>query len=268
MKRLAAKLVFVHRTLWHREQAYRWAFLFLLGPPPLLGCAVAALAWSFVPPFAAHAPSAAQGSDAPWAHWNRPAVEDGQPFTEPPTASLPRSDASGRYGGLQTGWTGEIRPMSVDATMEVNVMGSVLGSFTLDQSTIPLARILDAGPPGGLFAGTARTFFVVRTAGLYAFSARLTRSGTQSANCLVRLGSRHHKMLRAIVLNAAGDAVLKFPATEFRLEPGVFLVLVAVGCWRGDHMLGSGEMTLMVRHPGESVLKPVMADEVMRPVQH
>ncbi len=266
MKRLAGKFAFVHRTLWHREHTYRWAFL--LGPPPLFGCAVAALAWAVVPQFATHAPSAAPGADAPWAHWNRPAAEDSQPFTEAPTAPLPPSDASGRYGGFKRGWTGEIRPMSVDAALDVDVMGSMLGNFTLDQPTLPLARILDAGPPAGMFVGTARTFFVVRTEGLYAFSARLARSGTQSAACLVRLGSRHHKILRNVVLNAAGDAVLNFPPTEFRLEPGLFLLVVAVGCWRGDHVVGSGDMTLMVRHPGESVLKPVLADEVIRPVQH
>jgi hypothetical protein len=193
-------------------------------------------------------------------------VQTGQPFTEAPTASLPRSDASGGYVGFRPGWTGGIHPISVDATLEVNVSGSVLGSFTLDQPTVLLARILDAGPPTGLFVGIGRTFFVVQTPGLYAFSARLTRAGTQSANCLVRLASSHHQMLRNVVLNSAGDAVLNFPATEFRLEPGLFLLQVAAGCWRGDHMVGPGEMTVMVRHPGESVMKPAMADEITRPV--
>jgi hypothetical protein len=265
MKNLAGKLAFIHRTLWHREQAYRWAVL--LGPPPLLGCAVAALALGVVPQLAPHAPTPS-GRDAPWAHWTRPVAEEGQPFTEAPTASLPRLDATGRFSGIQPGWAGEIDSISVDATMDIHVSGTVLGHFALDQPSIPLARILDAGPAAGLFVGGAKTFFVVQTAGLYALSARLTRTGTQSADCLVRLVSRHHRILWNVVLSAAGDAVLNFPPTEFRLEPGLFLLQTAVGCRRGDHMVGSGELTLMVRHPGERALQPATADEVMRPVQH
>ncbi len=265
MRHLVAKLGFIHRTLWHREQSYRWAAL--LGPPPLLGCAVAALAWAIMRQSTTHAPSPAAGSDAPWAHWNRPVAQEGQPFAEAPSAAPPASDARGGYVGFQPGWVGAIQPFTVDATLDVNVIASVQGRFTLDQPTVPLERILDAAPPTGLFAGTGKTFFVVRTAGLYAFSARLTRAGTQSADCLVRLASGHHQMLRNVVLNSAGTAVLNFAPTEFRLEPGLFLVQVAVGCWRGDHMVGTGEMTLLVRHPGEAVLKPAMADEVIRPVQ-
>lgn len=263
MKRFAAKLGFVHRTLWQREHAYRWAVL--LGPPPLIGCALAALAWACHQQFSAHAPSGMPGGDAPWAHWSRPVVQDGQPFTEVRSAPLPPGDATGRYQGLQPGWVGGIQPMTVDATMDVNVMATSLGSFTLDQPTIPLARILEAGPPTGLFVGMARTFFTVRTGGLYAFSARLTRAGTQSANCLVRLNSAHHRILRNEVLHAAGDAVLDFPPTEFRLEPGLFRLELAVGCWRGDSTDGSGELALMVRRPGDATLRPATADEVMRP---
>lgn len=265
MKRFAGKLGFIHRTLWRREQAYRWAAL--LGPPPLVGCAVAALAWAIVQQSTTHASSQAADSDAPWAHWNRPVIQEGQPFAEAPSAALPPSDARGGYVGFQSGWVGAIQPISVDATLDVDVIASVQARFTLDQPTIPLERILDAAPPTGLFVGTGRSFFVVRTAGLYAFSARLTRAGTQSANCLVRLASGHHQMLRNVVLNSAGAAVLNFAPTEFRLEPGLFLLQIAVGCWRGDHMVGTGEMELLVRHPDEQVLKPATADEVMRPVQ-
>ena len=265
MRRLAAKLGFIHRTLWHREQTYRWAVL--LGPPPLVGCAVAALAWAITQHLTTHAPSMATGGVAPWAHWKKPVAEEGQPFAEAPSAALPPSDARGGFVGLLPGWAGAIQPLSVDATLDANVIATVRGRFTLDQPTVPLERIVDAAPPTGLFVGTAKSFFVVRTAGVYAFTAQLNRAGTQSADCLVRLASGHHQMLRNVVLNSSGAAVLNFAPTEFRLEPGLFLLQVAVGCWRGDHMVGAGELALLVRHPGESVLKPAMADEVTRPVQ-
>ena len=264
MKRFVAKLGFVHRTLWQREHAYRWAVL--LGPPPLVGCAVAALVWAGEQQLSAHAPLETPGSNAPWAQWTKPVAQDGQPLTELPSAPLPRNDATGRYVGLQPGWIGGIQPFTVDTTMEVNVAATSLGSFTLDQPAIPLTRILDAGPPTGLFIGTVRAFFAIQKGGLYAFSARLKRAGTQSANCIVRFGSTHHRILRNVVLNVAGDAVLNFPPTEFRLDPGLFLLGLAVGCWRGDLMAGPGEVTLMVRHPGDAAFKPATADEVLRPV--
>ena len=247
MRRFVAKLGFIHRTLWRRERTYRWAAL--LGPPPLLGWAFATAAWAGAQHFMMHASSPMAGSYAPWAHWNRPIAQDSQPFAEAPSVALPSIDARGGYVGFQTGWNGAIQPFSVDATQDVNVIASVQARFTLDQATISLERIADAAPPNGLFVGTGRSFFVIKSAGLYAFSARLTRTGTQSANCLVRFASGHHQMLRSVVLNSAGDAVLNFAPTEFRLEPGLFLLQTAVGCWRGDHVVGSGEMALLVRVP-------------------
>ena len=199
MGHFTAKLAFIHRTLWHRDRVYRWAVL--LGPPPLLGCAVAALAWAIVQPLTTSTSSPGAGGDAPWARWKRPIARESQPFAEAPSAALPPSDPRGGFVGFQPGWAGAIQPFSVDATLDVDVLASVQGQFTLDQPTIPLQRIADAAPPSGLFVGTGKAFFVVRTAGLYAFSARLTRAGQQSANCLVRLASGRHQMLRNVNLN-------------------------------------------------------------------
>jgi hypothetical protein len=261
MRRLAAKFAFVHRTLWQRDQAYRWAVL--LGPPPLFGCALAALIWAGVQHMSLTQPG--QDAGAPWAHWTRPVPQEGQPFAEAPTAALPRTDESGRFVGFQPGWQGTIQPMSVDAVMNVHVVGSVLTNFTLDQPTIPLARILDAGPPTGLFVGIAKAFLVIQTPGLYALSVRLTRSGTQSADCLIGFGSAKHPMVRDVNINTSGQAVLNFRPTMFQLEPGLFRLTVAVGCWRGDHMVGPGEVTVMVNRPGDHMMRPAAADELIRP---
>jgi hypothetical protein len=73
-------------------------------------------------------------------------------------------------------------------------------------------------------------------------------------------------MVRNIRLDVNGQAVLSFAPTEFQLEPGLFLLAVAAGCWRGDGMVGPGDVTLMVRRPGQAVLKPIAADELIRPV--
>jgi hypothetical protein len=178
---------------------------------------------------------------------------------------LPRADKQGRFAGYQTGWQGDIQPLRIEPTLDANVLPSVIGHFTLEQSVIPLARILDAGPQEGLFVGVAKTFLVIRAAGLYAISVRLARLGLQTANCLARVGISEHRLVRSMNLNAAGWAVLNYPATELRLEPGLFAVGVAVGCWSGNQMVGPGEATLMIRHPGEPALRPAGDDEVIRP---
>jgi hypothetical protein len=263
MKRFGAKLGFVHRTLWQCDPTYRWAAL--LGPPPLIGCAVAALAlagWQRLPRDAA-----VPGGDAPWAHWTRPVLNDGQPYAEASAAALPQTDAGGRFVGFQPGWTGEIKPMTVDATMDVDVSPSALASFTIDGPTISLARILNAGPPSGLFVGGAETFFVVRTPGVYAFSARLVWQGAQTADCLVRLVAPRHNMIRNVTVNIDSQGVVNYPPMEFTLEKGLFRLRAAAGCWRDQHPVGPGALTLMVRRPGEAALSPAAADELIRPVQ-
>ena len=260
MRRLVSRLAFVHRTLWQRDAAYRWAAL--LGPPPVIGVALAALCLAAFPRLWATATTQAAG--APWAHGTRPPQQEAEPFQES-TLPLPARDANGRYHGLTPGWRGEIHPMSVDATQEVSVSGSVLASFSVDQPDIALQRVVDAGPPSGLFMARAQSFFVVRTPGLYTFSLRLARTGTQSADCVARLNSRRHQMIRHITLNVDKTAVLTYPTTQFRLEPGLLEVGVGVGCWRGEQVLGAGDVTVMVRRPGELALGPAAADELLRP---
>ena len=257
MKSLTSKLAFVHRTLWQREPLYRWSAL--LGPPPAIGAAFAFLVVS------ALQPAAPDGSGkAVWAHWTRPLPEGRGPFAEA-TRPFPPEDGIGGYRGLVRGWLGETLPIMMDATQDVNVSGEVLTRFTLDQALIPLQRVVDAGPPSGLFIGGLRAWFVVPVAGEYAFSARLTRSGTLSADCLVRLGSARHRMLRDVDLGTDGSAVLNFPPTAFRLEPGLFEITLAVGCWRGPAVLGAGTMALIVRGPGETGLREARPNELLRP---
>ena len=261
MRRLRGKLAFVHRTLWARDHVYRWAVL--LGPPPLFGIGLAALVLAVLH---ARGNASEPARDAPWAHWTRPVARDGQPFSEP-TAPLPQTDASGRYVGFEPGWRGVIQPLSIDATMNPTINRPGQSPFTLSQPTVPLARIVDAAPPTGLFVGTVNASFVVQTPGEYGFSARLARSGTLTANCLLWLETPQHRMLRNLNLETSGQAVINYETTEFRLERGLLRLLVATGCWRGDQMVGAGEVTVMVRRPGQTALQAAAADELISPAQ-
>lgn len=262
MKRHVARLAFLHRTLWQRDPTYRWAVL--LGPPPAIGCLLAALAWTALS-FGTPGRSGRQG-DAPWVRWDRPVPQDGQPYTDQRVIPLPATDAGGHIAGSRPGWLGAIMPITVDATGDADVLPTRLATFTLDQPDISLASLLEEGPPTGLYVGVLRSFFVIPAAGIYAFSVRLTRSDTRSAECLVRLGSAHHRMVRSIVLHAAGHAVLDFPATEFRLERGLLFLSTAVGCWRGDQVVGAGDLIVTVRAPGERTMAPAAASSLIRPV--
>ena len=262
MRRFAGKLAFVHRTLWQRETAYRWAAL--LGPPPLIGVGLVLLCLSVLPkvwPGVAHRQDA-----APWAHRAQQERHADEVFPEA-TLPLPARDAGGGYRGFRAGWLGEVHPMTVDATRDANISEAALANFSIDQTDLALQRVVDAGPPSGLFAANALAFFVVPKAGVYGFSVRLARSGTQSADCVVRLNSKHHRMIRNLNIGTDGNAVLSYPETHFQIEPGLFGVVLAVGCWRGDHVLGDGDLTLMVRPPGEAGLRPAEAGELLRPVR-
>ncbi len=268
MKRFLAKLAFLHRVLWHRDPTYRTAVL--LGPPPLLGCAVVAAMWlathgSPVPGTAVE-PSRA-GGDVPWAHWTRPlpAAQGNEPESEEPRLPLPQPGPSGAFPGFEFGWQAAIQPMTVDASMETDVIATVLTRFTVDSATVPLERILDAGPPTGLFVGVEQSYLVVRRPGLYALSARLQRSATTSANCLMRLGMGAHRLIRSVNIGVGGDAVVDYRPVRLQLKAGLYPIGVAVGCWRGEQMNGSGTVTLLIQHPGEFAPLPAASGELLRP---
>ena len=255
------KLAFVHRTLWRRDPGYRWAVL--LGPPPLLGCALAAAALAALQ---ASTRSPDANGDAPWATWHRPVAQGGsRVLTEASDGPVPPTDGAGGLVGYAPGWRGAIEPMTVDAAMDPDIKAVTLRAFTVTAPTIPLGQILAADPQPGLFVGTARAEVVIRIAGVYGFSMLLARSSLQPANCLVRLGSRHYRLISNLTLGMGGDEARTYSAADLRLEPGLLAVGVAAGCWSGDHVADAGEVTLMIRHPGETAAVPARADEVVRP---
>lgn len=259
--RLAAKLAFVHRTLWRRDRVYRWAAL--LGPPPLLGGAASVLAlaaWQAV----AVTP-AAGGADVPWAQWTRPVADRGGVVTEAPDLALPPADAAGGLAGFTSGWLGAVQPVTMDAAMDPDLHPTELRSFTVNGPGLPLGSILASAGQAGLIAGTARTRVVIRTAGVYGFSVRLARSSMAPADCLVRLGTRHARLISNLTLGDGGDEIRTPPAVDVRLEPGLAWFGVAVGCWSGGQVAPTGDVTLMIRHPGATALVPARADEVVRP---
>ena len=264
MRRFGAKLAFVHRKLWGNSGAYRYAVL--LGPPPLLGFLLAsAFVWAFHF-LTASAPAAAKdGSDGiPWARWIQP-TETAQPAEEKLMA-LPPADSAGRYPGFEPGWFGSLHALTVDATMDADVDKTSIANFSQVGAVISGARLMQDGPPAGLFVAGIRGMFVVRTPGEYSFSVRLNRVGALAATCMLRLGVGHRSVVRQIILNVADETTLPNVPVSFAMQPGLLPMAVVAGCWRGERPTGLGDITLLVRPPGAAAPRPILATEMIRPL--
>ncbi len=187
--RRAAKLAFIHRRLWERDPTYRAAVL--LGPPPLLGCAIAAALWTAL--HAVPRPTA----PPPWAHLDHPATASEAPRAVEPTAPLPPAGPDGALAGLRPGWRIRIRPIEVSPTLDVTIAPTPVASLALDAPTIDMDRLLAAAAPNSRpFVGVATALLAIRTGGTYALAMRLDRAAGPPADCLVRLGTREPARLR------------------------------------------------------------------------
>lgn len=264
MSRIAAKLGFAHRRLWQRDGTYRAAVL--LGPAPLLGGALAAALWAGV-----HAPgrtAAAIGQMPPWAHPHEPETigNAGPKRAEQPAMPLPPNGTDGLPSGYATGWQGGVAPIEVSPTLAVNVLRTPLATFTLDQTTVDMAPILAAGPATGLFVGVGTASMAIRVPGDYALSVRIARSSAQSANCLARFAFAGHRLVSDLSVGMAGSESRSYEPVDFTLQPGLYRIGVAFGCWHERQAIGPGQLTVMIRHPGEQLPRPARPDEILRPL--
>ncbi len=264
MKRAIAKLAFVHSRLWQRDGTYRAAVL--LGPPPLLGCMVAAALWTGL--HALGLPPANASRVPPWAHPNGrgTAASSGQPLVEKPISALPSLGADGKLSGLATGWQGLIQPIQISPALDVDVLRRSVAKFTLDQAGVDMAQIAAAGPPVGLYVGVQTALLAVRTAGAYGLSIRLQRSSLEPANCLTRLGLAGHRLISVLNVNLVGPVSRSYDPVEFELRPGLYELAAAFGCWHDGQVIGPGDLTVLIRHPGEQSLLPARSDEILRPL--
>ncbi|HTW73043.1 MAG TPA: hypothetical protein VME47_24415 [Acetobacteraceae bacterium] len=260
MKQSFSKLGFIHRRLWQRDGLYRLAML--LGPAPLLGCLVAAGVWRAAGPIIHPRPPA-----LPWAKVDRPPLwsnGDGQPHVVMPSRPLPPSGANGGLVGYTPGWDAWIAPIEVSAA-DVDVTTRRLGRFVINSSAVDMAQIIRQEPADSLFVGTGIGFLAVRAAGVYAISARFDRPAAPRANCLVRLAFGPHRVTSAIEAGVHDDFSRTYEAARFYLQPGLYWIGWAFGCWRGRETTGLGRMTLLIGHPGDTGLEPARADDIVRP---
>jgi hypothetical protein len=252
----------MHRVLWYRDWRYRIGLL--VGLAPLFGGAVAAGAW-----FAARSLGVGPGS-APPPVWATP-VDKGaaenpsaQPRIVAPAAPLPAITADGRFPGYAKGWQVVTDPITVSATFDVDVEVNPLTGFTLDGSSIDMARIMAEARQAPLFVAVGTGQLVVREAGTYTVSARLDRPAGPRADCLVRVGFGPDRIISNLRLGLVNDTAYDFEPARFELQPGLYSIGWAFGCWQGQAMLGPGRFTLLIGHPGEAAPAPARDGDVVR----
>ena len=67
-----------------------------------------------------------------------------------------------------------------------------------------------------------------------------------------------------VQLDLSGPTTLRFEPVPFALQPGLYAIAVAFGCWDNRQERGAGTLTVLIRHPGEQALRPAGADEILR----
>ena len=200
IKHLAGKLAFVHRTLWQREQAYRWAVL--LGLPAFGGlrrggaCLGRHTAPDDPSPVAGIRWQRTMGAVDQTRRPARPSPSRRRPRrlcrVSMRLAGLPASSPAGTGDIMRCRWT---RPW-------ISTCLERIGQFHPDQPTIPLSRIIDAGPPTGLFvAGQKHSSLLRRRA--YMRSRRGSPGQARNQlNAWCVCYRTNHRLLSAVVLNA------------------------------------------------------------------
>jgi hypothetical protein len=261
MTRFFSKLDFIHRRLWRDDGLYRAALL--LGPAPLLGCMLALgiwksslliQAWTYRPP----AWAAPQRS----ATWN---TASDQPQMVQPDRPLPPAGPNGALTGYEIGSQVTINPIEINSQMDVDLKPTPMSAFFRDGPTFDMKQIIGQGPQSGLYAAVGSNFLPIRTAGVYAMTAKFERPAGTSADCLIRLEFGSRRIVSILEVGIVEDISKTFDAARFNLQPGLYHVAWAFTCWSGHELIDTGRMTLMVGHPGESSLAPARADDIVRP---
>lgn len=263
MKLFFSKLGFIHRRLWERDGFYRVALLF--GPVPLGGGAAAAGIWFMVqalPVPTAVLPDWAklpQSTDS----WSAGA----EPHAVPPPPPLPPVGADGSFSGYEPGWRAAIHPVEIGATLDADVKPTPLSAFLLDGPAIELAPIVASGPKDSRFVGTGSGFLVIKTPGIYALSLRFERAAGPVADCLTRLAFGSRRIVSNLELANAGNTSKTYDAVSFNLQPGLYPIGWAFGCWRDKQAVGPGRITVLVGGTGDQALEPARPDDIIRAVQ-
>lgn len=260
MRLFFGKLGFVHQHLWSRNRLYQASIL--AGPAPLVGGLLAAAIW-----LASHGGFGGQHRALPpWAKpehvdlWN---TAGGAPPVVAPTVPLPQTDAAGGLVGFKPGWRMATQRIDLRSGYDVNVDSTPLTASPLSGAKVEMAQIIAQAPKVPLYAGTAQGFLAVRTAGVYALSARFDRPPAEPADCLIRLAFGPHRVTSNIEISVFNDVSKTYEEARFTLEPGLYSIGWAFTCWHDQTVTAPGSLTILVGHPDEPKPMPARTDEIV-----
>lgn len=262
MIRFFGKLDFIHRRLWQNDGRYRVALL--CGPAPLAGCLVATALWAGV--LALSGPK-----DHPSLQWAVPhgpkiwSTAANRPQKVQPAQPLLASGANGKLAGYESGWQVTVNPIEMGANLDVDLKPNALKAFFLPGPDVDMAQMVKNGPPDSLYVGVGSGFLAIKTAGVYALSVGIERPASQVADCLLRLGLGPRRIVSVHEVGLVSDVSKRFEAAWFELEPGLYPIGWAFGCWHDHQVAGPGRMTLLIEHPGEPDLAPARPEDIVRP---
>jgi hypothetical protein len=72
------------------------------------------------------------------------------------------------------------------------------------------------------------------------------------------------KVVSNYALAFAGNKSKTFDAARFDLQPGLYPIGWALGCWRDQETVGPGRITVLISHPGDQTLQPARPDDIVR----
>jgi hypothetical protein len=261
MRLFFSKLGFIHRRLWDRGGLYRLALFF--GPASSTGVALAALVWACI--------GAAQTTTyqpPAWAHFtaasNRDKGSPEAPLQTSPARPLPPFRADGSAIGYDSGWSMTANPVTISPTVNAEVSATPITGFTINEPTVTMARMLDEAPKDKPFVGVASGFLVIREPTTYGVFARFERPAGPVGNCLVRLSVNGRRIISNLMLNLAIRLKRDYPPTWFELQPGLYRIEWAFGCWNGNGTSDLGQISVMLVEPGGSPARPLQATEIVR----
>jgi hypothetical protein len=265
MKQFFQKISFMHKHLWRNDRLYSIAFL--LGPASLLGIITAFIVWEGIsvwtrPTVAAIPPWAKTSGPANWQVGEANGAQKVRP-----SFPLPASGPDGKLHGYELGWQFRIHTVRILPAFDIDVSRQPLKGYLSDELTGEMSRIFAEGPQNSLYVGEGNGFLVVKSVGTYAITARLERSEGQGSDCLVRVGFGEKRVLSDVEVNLVDRISKTYDAAYLELQPGLYSIAWAFGCWSGQSETANGQIAILMKRPGEEVLSPVRPGEIVRPAQ-
>jgi hypothetical protein len=66
-------------------------------------------------------------------------------------------------------------------------------------------------------------------------------------------------------LNVEGTVSRDYDPVSSDLQPGLYGIAIGFSCWQDRHVVGPGQITLLIRSPGQQTSQPASAEEILSP---